>query len=59
MNNFGSGKAAVFPCATCKILRRRCGDKCMLAPYFPPDNPHKFVTAHRVFGAGNIIKLLK
>ncbi|KAI3734789.1 hypothetical protein L6452_14268 [Arctium lappa] len=47
------------PCAACKILRRRCIDKCMLAPYFPPTDPHKFTIAHRVFGASNIIKLLQ
>ncbi|KAJ3676378.1 hypothetical protein LUZ60_003790 [Juncus effusus] len=47
------------PCAACKILRRRCVDKCVLAPYFPPTEPHKFTTAHRVFGASNIIKLLQ
>ncbi|XP_076896723.1 LOB domain-containing protein 1-like [Bidens hawaiensis] len=47
------------PCAACKILRRRCTDKCMLAPYFPPTDPHKFTIAHRVFGASNIIKLLQ
>ncbi|KAI7738802.1 hypothetical protein M8C21_021099 [Ambrosia artemisiifolia] len=47
------------PCAACKILRRRCTEKCMLAPYFPPTDPHKFTIAHRVFGASNIIKLLQ
>ncbi|GKC99675.1 LOB domain-containing protein 1-like protein [Tanacetum coccineum] len=47
------------PCAACKILRRRCIEKCMLAPYFPPTDPHKFTIAHRVFGASNIIKLLQ
>uniref|UniRef100_A0A0D9WC80 LOB domain-containing protein n=1 Tax=Leersia perrieri TaxID=77586 RepID=A0A0D9WC80_9ORYZ len=47
------------PCAACKILRRRCVDRCVLAPYFPPTDPHKFTTAHRVFGASNIIKLLQ
>ncbi|XP_008795252.2 LOB domain-containing protein 1 [Phoenix dactylifera] len=47
------------PCAACKILRRRCVDKCVLAPYFPPTEPLKFTTAHRVFGASNIIKLLQ
>uniref|UniRef100_A0A0D9ZTL9 LOB domain-containing protein n=1 Tax=Oryza glumipatula TaxID=40148 RepID=A0A0D9ZTL9_9ORYZ len=35
------------PCAACKILRRRCVDRCVLAPYFPPTEPHKFTTAHR------------
>ncbi|KAH9327160.1 hypothetical protein KI387_007338, partial [Taxus chinensis] len=56
---FGSRKAAAFLCVARKILRRRCGEKCVLTPYFPPDNPHKFATTHRVFGASNIIKMLK
>ncbi|XP_009611728.1 LOB domain-containing protein 1-like [Nicotiana tabacum] len=47
------------PCAACKILRRRCVDKCVLAPYFPPTDPLKFTIAHRVFGASNIIKMLQ
>ena len=47
------------PCAACKILRRRCADKCVLAPYFPPTDPAKFIIAHRVFGASNIIKFLQ
>lgn len=55
-----SPAAAVHsPCAACKILRRRCVDRCVLAPYFPPTEPHKFTTAHRVFGASNIMKLLQ
>ncbi|KAI7751208.1 hypothetical protein M8C21_021277 [Ambrosia artemisiifolia] len=49
----------ISPCAACKILRRRCVEKCVLAPYFPPSEPHKFTIAHRVFGASNIIKLLQ
>lgn len=49
----------VSPCAACKILRRRCAEKCVLAPYFPPNDPIKFTTAHRVFGASNIIKFLQ
>ncbi|XP_050368390.1 LOB domain-containing protein 1-like [Argentina anserina] len=47
------------PCAACKILRRRCAEKCVLAPYFPPSEPTKFTIAHRVFGASNIIKFLQ
>ncbi|KAE9592459.1 hypothetical protein Lal_00028484 [Lupinus albus] len=49
----------VSPCAACKILRRRCIEKCVLAPYFPPNDPIKFIIAHRVFGASNIIKFLQ
>ncbi|XP_052184671.1 LOB domain-containing protein 1-like [Diospyros lotus] len=51
--------SVVSPCAACKILRRRCAEKCVLAPYFPPTDPLKFTTAHRVFGASNIIKFLQ
>ncbi|KAG4386933.1 hypothetical protein AAZX31_11G144200 [Glycine max] len=47
------------PCAACKILRRKCAEKCVLAPYFPPTEPAKFTIAHRVFGASNIIKFLQ
>ncbi|OAY68127.1 LOB domain-containing protein 1 [Ananas comosus] len=54
-----SPPVVLSPCAACKILRRRCVDKCVLAPYFPPTEPLKFTTAHRVFGASNIIKLLQ
>ncbi|KAG9158351.1 hypothetical protein Leryth_027309 [Lithospermum erythrorhizon] len=35
------------PCAACKILRRRCVEKCILAPYFPPTQPLKFTIAHK------------
>ncbi|KAK1398485.1 LOB domain-containing protein [Heracleum sosnowskyi] len=51
--------SVVSPCAACKIPRRRCAETCVLAPYFPPNDPLKFTTAHRVFGASNIIKFLQ
>ncbi|KAL5711332.1 hypothetical protein ACHQM5_021799 [Ranunculus cassubicifolius] len=51
--------SVVSPCAACKILRRKCVENCVLAPYFPPSDPLKFTTAHRVFGASNIIKFLQ
>ncbi|GMI89052.1 LOB domain-containing protein 1 [Hibiscus trionum] len=54
-----SPPVVMSPCAACKILRRRCADKCVLAPYFPPTEPTKFTIAHRVFGASNIIKFLQ
>ncbi|GLJ18186.1 hypothetical protein SUGI_0321460 [Cryptomeria japonica] len=59
MNCGESGKLWTTSCGACKILRRRCGEKCILAPYFPPNNPHMFSMAHHVFGASNIIKILK
>ncbi|XP_052199589.1 LOB domain-containing protein 24-like [Diospyros lotus] len=49
----------VRPCAACKVLRRRCVEQCILAPYFPPNDPLKFAIAHRVFGSSNIIKILQ
>ncbi|KAE8660341.1 LOB domain-containing protein 11 [Hibiscus syriacus] len=58
-SNLTSPPVVISPCAACKILRRRCTDKCVLAPYFPPTEPAKFTIAHRVFGASNIIKFLQ
>ncbi|CAL1380558.1 unnamed protein product [Linum trigynum] len=46
------------PCAACKFLRRKCTAECVFAPYFPPDQPAKFASVHRVFGASNVAKLL-
>ncbi|KAJ7514314.1 hypothetical protein O6H91_23G038600 [Diphasiastrum complanatum] len=47
------------PCAGCKILRRKCTAECVLAPYFPPDQPQKFVCVHKMFGASNVAKILR
>ncbi|CAI0377944.1 unnamed protein product, partial [Linum tenue] len=46
------------PCASCKLLRRRCARDCIFAPYFPPADPHKFAIVHKVFGASNVAKML-
>ncbi|CAK7339405.1 unnamed protein product [Dovyalis caffra] len=46
------------PCAACKSLRRKCTQECILAPYFPPDQPQKFASVHKVFGQSNVAKLL-
>ncbi|WCJ36478.1 LOB domain-containing protein 23 [Euphorbia peplus] len=46
-------------CAACKSLRRRCSSDCILAPYFPPNNPQRFATVHKIYGASNIGKLLQ
>uniref|UniRef100_A0A162A428 LOB domain-containing protein n=1 Tax=Daucus carota subsp. sativus TaxID=79200 RepID=A0A162A428_DAUCS len=35
------------PCASCKLLRRRCAKDCIFAPYFPPHDPHKFAIVHK------------
>jgi hypothetical protein len=54
----GGGTGTGSPCAACKFLRRKCQPDCVFAPYFPPDNPQKFVHVHRVFGASNVTKIL-
>lgn len=55
----GGGKKAVSPCAACKLLRRRCAPDCIFAPYFPADDPHKFASVHKVFGASSVNKMLQ
>ncbi|KAI9195275.1 hypothetical protein LWI28_013444 [Acer negundo] len=47
------------PCASCRLLRRRCAKDCIFAPYFPSDDPHKFAMVHKVFGASNVSKMLQ
>ncbi|XP_068653355.1 LOB domain-containing protein 24-like [Aristolochia californica] len=46
-------------CSACRILRRRCGVNCILAPYFPTEEAENFVRVHKVFGASNVIKMLQ
>ncbi|CAI0429743.1 unnamed protein product [Linum tenue] len=55
----GGGASSNSPCAACKFLRRKCTQECIFAPYFPPDQPQKFASVHKVFGASNVAKLLK
>ncbi|GJW82984.1 LOB domain-containing protein 36-like protein [Tanacetum coccineum] len=45
-------------CAACKYFRRKCIQECVFAPYFPPDQPAKFVSVHKVFGASNVVTIL-
>ncbi|KAM0946027.1 putative transcription factor AS2-LOB family [Dioscorea sansibarensis] len=47
-----------MPCAGCRKLHRRCNRDCVLAPYFPANEPEKFAGVHKVFGASNVIKML-
>ncbi|KAM7259628.1 hypothetical protein ACFE04_015369 [Oxalis oulophora] len=55
----GGGASGASPCAACKLLRRRCAEGCVFAPYFPADEPHKFANVHKVFGASNVNKMLQ
>lgn len=58
-NSRKHGGAGASPCAACKLLRRRCAQDCVFAPYFPAEEPHKFASVHKVFGASNINKMLQ
>ncbi|EXB53379.1 hypothetical protein L484_016263 [Morus notabilis] len=55
----GRKQGAISPCAACKLLRRRCAQDCVFAPYFPADEPQKFASVHKVFGASNVNKMLQ
>lgn len=46
-------------CAACKFQRRKCTPECVLAPYFPADQPKAFQNVHKLFGVSNIEKILK
>ncbi|WVZ10444.1 hypothetical protein V8G54_014974 [Vigna mungo] len=51
--------ATTQACAACKHQRRKCTSECLLAPYFPADQPKVFLNVHRLFGVSNIVKILK
>ncbi|WCJ37032.1 LOB domain-containing protein 4 [Euphorbia peplus] len=61
MKESGGGRkqGALSPCAACKLLRRRCVKDCVFSPYFPADQPQKFASVHKVFGASNVNKMLQ
>ncbi|KAH9646361.1 LOB domain-containing protein 4 [Citrus sinensis] len=59
MKESGRKQGALSPCAACKLLRRRCAQDCVFAPYFPADEPQKFASVHKVFGASNVNKMLQ
>ncbi|XP_020225931.1 LOB domain-containing protein 27 [Cajanus cajan] len=46
-------------CAACKHQRRKCTSECLLAPFFPADQPKVFLNVHKLFGVSNIVKILK
>lgn len=58
-SEFGARAKAELPCAACRTLHRKCSPDCLLAPYFPADEPEKFASVHKVFGASNVIKMLQ
>jgi len=46
-------------CAACKNQRRKCGQDCVLAPYFPATDPQRYACVQRVFGASNVARMLQ
>lgn len=59
MRRKGHSHGAVSPCAACKLLRRKCVEDCVFAPYFPAKEPYKFAIVHKIFGASNVNKMLQ
>lgn len=45
-------------CAACRFQRRRCSSDCPLAPFFPANQPKIFHNVHRLYGVGNVMKIL-
>ncbi|THG04224.1 hypothetical protein TEA_026554 [Camellia sinensis var. sinensis] len=46
-------------CASCKHQRKKCTDKCVLAPFFPVNKSREFQAVHKVFGVSNATKIVK
>ncbi|KAF9588163.1 hypothetical protein IFM89_007852 [Coptis chinensis] len=45
-------------CAACKHQRKKCSEKCVLAPFFPSEKSLQFQAVHKIFGVSNISKIL-
>eukprot|EP01018_Ginkgo_biloba_P032497 Gb_36037 [translate_table: standard] len=41
------------------MQRKKCSENCVLAPYFPANDPRKFAVMHKVFGTCNIVKFIQ
>ncbi|XP_076885287.1 uncharacterized protein LOC143534756 [Bidens hawaiensis] len=46
-------------CASCRHQRKKCTQKCILAPFFPAEKTREFQAVHRVFGVSNVTKMVK
>ncbi|KAL3502710.1 hypothetical protein ACH5RR_037159 [Cinchona calisaya] len=46
-------------CASCKHQRKKCTNKCTLAPFFPVEKNREFQAVHKIFGVSNVAKILK
>ncbi|KAL3632297.1 hypothetical protein CASFOL_025281 [Castilleja foliolosa] len=45
-------------CASCKHQRKKCTNKCVLAPFFPVGKTREFQAVHKVFGVSNVTKII-
>ncbi|KAG2687755.1 hypothetical protein I3843_09G065900 [Carya illinoinensis] len=45
-------------CASCRHQRKKCDNTCLMAPYFPAHMVENFQTVQRIFGVGNVSKIL-
>ncbi|KAK4385983.1 LOB domain-containing protein 2 [Sesamum angolense] len=45
-------------CASCKHQRKKCTEKCILAPFFPVEKTREFQAVHKVFGVSNVTKII-
>ncbi|PSS14482.1 LOB domain-containing protein [Actinidia chinensis var. chinensis] len=46
-------------CASCKHQRKKCSEKCVLAPFFTANKSREFQAVHKVFGVSNVTKIVK
>ncbi|XP_031126681.1 LOB domain-containing protein 2-like [Ipomoea triloba] len=46
-------------CASCKHQRKKCTEKCVLAPFFPAEKGREFQAVHKVFGVSNVTKMVR
>ncbi|KAL7604409.1 LOB domain-containing protein 2 [Lactuca sativa] len=54
-----NGGGGVPACASCRHQRKKCTEKCILAPFFPAEKTQDFQAVHKVFGVSNVTKLVK
>ncbi|KAL6975896.1 hypothetical protein U1Q18_024691 [Sarracenia purpurea var. burkii] len=49
----------IVACASCRHQRKKCTEKCVLAPFFPASRSREFQAVHRVFGVSNVTKIVR
>ncbi|KAM7492198.1 hypothetical protein LguiA_035119 [Lonicera macranthoides] len=45
-------------CASCRHQRKKCTEKCVLAPFFPVAKSQEFHAVHKIFGVSNVTKIV-